>query len=54
LAGGNTPREAIAKIKTMQMVDAHIPATDERDLVLSRYTQPEAEQLLQRYAADAA
>ena len=43
LAAGITPREVIAKFKTMQMVDVHIPTTDGRELVLSRYTQPEAE-----------
>ena len=43
LAGGITPREVIAKFKTMQMVDVHIPTTDGRELVLSRYTQPEVE-----------
>ena len=43
LAGGITPREVIAKFKTMQMVDVCIPTTDGRELVLSRYTQPEAE-----------
>lgn len=50
LAGGVTPREVIAKFKTMQMVDVCIPTTDGRELVLSRYTQPEPEHrvLLQR------
>ena len=43
LAGGLTPREVIAKFKTMQMVDVHIPTTDGRELLLSRYTQPQAE-----------
>jgi hypothetical protein len=43
LARGITPREAIAKFKTMQMVDVHLPTTDGRELILSRYTQPEAE-----------
>jgi transposase len=43
LAGGLTPREVLAKFKTMQMVDVHIPTTDGRELLLSRYTQPEAE-----------
>ena len=43
LAGGTTPREVIAKFKTMQMVDVHLPTTDGRALTLSRYTQPEAE-----------
>jgi transposase len=44
LAGGITPREVIEKFKTMQMVDVHLPTTDGRELVLSRYTQPEPEQ----------
>ena len=50
LAGGITPREVIAKFKTMQMVDVRIPTTDGRELMLSRYTQPEPEHrvLLQR------
>ena len=43
VAGGITPHEVIAKFKTMQMVDVCIPTTDGRELVLSRYTQPEAE-----------
>jgi hypothetical protein len=34
----------------MQMVDVHLPTTDGRHLVLSRYTQPDRDQtlLLQR------
>lgn len=43
LAGGTTPREVIAKFKTVQMVDVHLPTTDGRELILSRYTQPETE-----------
>jgi len=43
LAGGTTPREVIAKFKTMQMMDVHLPTTDGRELTLSRNTQPEAE-----------
>lgn len=43
LAGGTTAREVLAKFKTMQMVDVHLPTTDGRELTLSRYTQPEAE-----------
>jgi hypothetical protein len=43
LASGLTPAEVIAKFKTMQMVDVHVPTTDGRELVLSRYTQPEVE-----------
>jgi transposase len=43
LAGGTTPREVIAKFKTMQRVDVHLPTTDGRELTLSRYTPPETE-----------
>jgi len=43
LAGGTTPREVLAKFKTLQMVDVHLPTTDGRELILPRYTQPEAE-----------
>ena len=43
LAHGITPAEVIAKFKTIQMVDVHVPTTDGRELVLSRYTQPEAD-----------
>ena len=43
VAGGTTPREVLAKFKTMQMVDVHLPTTDGRELTLSRYTQPEPE-----------
>lgn len=41
--GGTTPREVIAKFKTLQMVNVHLPTTDGRELTLVRYTQPEAE-----------
>jgi hypothetical protein len=43
LAGGITPREVLAKFKTIQMVDVRIPTTDGRELLLSRYTQAEAD-----------
>ena len=43
LASGLTPREVLAKFRTIQMVDVRIPTTDGRGLLLSRYTQPEAE-----------
>lgn len=43
LASGTTPREVLAKFKTLRMVDVHLPTTDGRELTLSRYTQPEAE-----------
>lgn len=50
LAPGLTPRAALEKMAAMQMVDVHLPTTDGRELVLSRYTQPDADQklLLQR------
>ena len=40
VAGGTTPREVLQTFKTMQMVDVHLPTTDGRELVLSRYTSP--------------
>jgi hypothetical protein len=43
LAHGLTPREVLAKFKTMQMVDVHVPTNDGRELILTRYTQPEPE-----------
>lgn len=43
LAKGLTPREVLDKFKTMQMVDVHVPTADGRQLVFSRYTQPEPE-----------
>jgi len=43
LASGLTPREVLAKFKSIQMVDVHIPTTDGREITLSRYTQPEPE-----------
>ncbi|HDR46595.1 MAG TPA: IS1634 family transposase [Geoalkalibacter subterraneus] len=50
LAPGLTPRAVIEELSGIQMVDVQVPTTDGRQLVLSRYTQPEPEQklLLQR------
>jgi transposase len=50
LAPGLTPRSVLEKFGTVQMLDVHLPTTDERTVVLSRYTQPEADVqlLLQR------
>ncbi|MPW22421.1 IS1634 family transposase [Paraburkholderia sp. CNPSo 3157] len=45
-APGLTPRAALDTFKTMQMVDVHLPTTDGRHLILSRYTQPEPEHRL--------
>jgi len=44
LAGGLTPRAVLVKFALIQMLDVHFPTTDGRLLVLSRYTQPEADQ----------
>lgn len=41
LASGLTPRSILEKFSTMQMVDVHLPVTDGRYLILSRYTQPD-------------
>jgi transposase len=41
LAPGLTPRAVLEKFATMQMLDVHLPTTDERTVILSRYTQPE-------------
>jgi transposase len=41
LAPGLTPRSVLDKLKTMQMLDVHLPTTDHKRLVLSRYTQPD-------------
>jgi len=41
LAPGLTPRAVLEKFATIQMLDVHLPTTDGRLVVLSRYTQPE-------------
>ena len=46
LAPGLTPRSVIEKFAAMQMIDVHVPTTDGRELLLTRYTQPEAELIL--------
>lgn len=43
LAPGLTTRSALEKSAAMQMVDVHVPTTDERELTLTRYTQPAPE-----------
>jgi len=50
LAPGLTPRSVLEKLATVQMLDVHLPTTDERTVILSRYTQPETDVqlLLQR------
>lgn len=46
LAPGLSARSAIEKFAAVQMIDVHLPATDGRELRLTRYTQPESELLL--------
>ena len=50
LAPGLTSRAVIEKMTAIQMIDVHLPTTDGRMLILSRYTQPEPDHqlLLQR------
>ena len=43
LAPGLTPRSVLEKFAAMQMIDVHLPATDGRELILTRYTEPEPE-----------
>jgi len=43
LAPGLTPRAVLEKFGTMQMLDVHLPTTDGRTVVLSRYPQPETD-----------
>jgi transposase len=50
LAPGLTPRSVLEKFATIQMLDVHLPTTDQRTVILSRYTHPETDVqvLLQR------
>jgi hypothetical protein len=41
-APGLTPREVLRSLSAIQLVDVHIPTTDGRELVMPRYTEPEA------------
>jgi hypothetical protein len=43
LAPGLTPRSVLEKFATIQMLDVHLPTTDQRTVVLSRYTHPETD-----------
>jgi hypothetical protein len=43
LAPGLTARSALEKFVAVQMIDVHLPTTDGRELLLTRYTQPEPE-----------
>jgi hypothetical protein len=44
LAPGLTPRSVLEKLKPMQMIDVHLPTTDGREVILTRYTQPDPDQ----------
>jgi len=49
LAPGLTARSALEKFAAVQMIDVHLPTTDGREMLLTRYTHPEPElQLLIR------
>jgi transposase len=43
LAPGLTPRSVLEKFAAVQMIDVHLPTSDGREVVLTRYTQPEPE-----------
>jgi hypothetical protein len=43
LAPGLTARSALQKFAAVQMIDVHLPTTDGREIILSRYTEPEPE-----------
>ncbi|MBO0717995.1 MAG: IS1634 family transposase, partial [Rhizobiales bacterium] len=43
LAPGLTPRSALEKFSAMQMIDVYVPTSDRRELLLTRYTQPDPE-----------
>jgi len=38
-----TPRSVLDKFAAVQMLDVQIPTTDNRQLILTRYTEPEPE-----------
>ncbi|UJS19100.1 MAG: IS1634 family transposase [Candidatus Brocadia sp.] len=40
-AGGLTSEAILEKLSCIQMIDVHLPTTDGRHIVMSRYTQPE-------------
>jgi hypothetical protein len=43
LAPGLSARSALEKFAAVQMIDVHLPTTDGREILLTRYTQPEPE-----------
>ena len=45
-APGLTPRVVLEKLRAMQLLDVHFPTTDGRELIITRYTEPEPDQQL--------
>jgi hypothetical protein len=45
-APGLTSGAILEKLRAMQMIDVHLPTTDGRRIILSRYTHPEKDQAL--------
>lgn len=45
-APGLTARQALDKFSILQMLDVHFPTTDGRELIFTRYTEPEPDQQL--------
>ena len=43
MAPGLTARSALEKFAAVQMIDVHLPTTDRREILLTRYTHPEPE-----------
>jgi hypothetical protein len=43
LAPGLTTRSVLEKFAAVEMIDVHLPTTDGRELILTRYTDPEPE-----------
>ena len=43
LAPGLIARSALQKFAAAQMIDVHLPTTDGREIILTRYTEPEPE-----------
>jgi hypothetical protein len=43
LAPGLTARSALEKFAAVQMIDVHLPTTDGREILLTRYTHPDPE-----------
>ncbi len=43
-APGLTPREVLTSLHAIRMVDVHLPTTDGRELIMPRFTEPDAPQ----------